>query len=125
MGAVILLDTNALVYWGQGRLPEPTPGDYLVTSVICEIELLSWPELSDDDEAMAREILAAVTVLPLDESVKDETIRIRRATRLRLPDALVAATARSVDAAIWTYDNSFQRVEGIRVVSPPLLSGNV
>ncbi len=121
MGGVILLDTNALIYWGQGRLPEPEEGSFLITSVICELEVLTWPQMTPADEEVAREILKAVSVLPIDEPVKQQAIHIRRSTGLSLPDSIIAATASVTGAPLWTYDTALDRVEGLRVVAPPLL----
>ncbi len=47
---LILLDTNVVLYLLGGRLANPLPsGEYFV-SVISEIELLSYPSLSLEEE---------------------------------------------------------------------------
>jgi hypothetical protein len=65
-----LLDTNAVLYLLGGRLAEALPpGEYLA-SVITEMELLSYPSLSGDDEKQIRSFLGPVRVIGLREDVK-------------------------------------------------------
>ena len=45
--------------------------------------------------------------MPLDEVVKNETIHLRRALRLRLPDAIVLATAVVAGSELLTNDRDF------------------
>ncbi len=62
-------------------------------SVITRIEVLAGCK-SRESEAQAKAILADLVLLELSNEVAEEAIRIRRAGRLRLPDAVILATAR-------------------------------
>jgi hypothetical protein len=44
----VVIDTNTCVYLLGGRLARPLPDDDDVVSVITQIELLSYPLLTDD-----------------------------------------------------------------------------
>ncbi|TPE59454.1 type II toxin-antitoxin system VapC family toxin [Sandaracinobacter neustonicus] len=90
-----LFDSNILIDFLSRRqeaeeLILHAPGRLI--SVITTIEILAgtpeaaWPR--------ARQVLSAFEELPLDDAVRDEAARIRRATRLKLPDAIILATAR-------------------------------
>ncbi|MDJ1177469.1 hypothetical protein PJF56_01195 [Roseofilum sp. BLCC_M91] len=58
---LILLDTNVVLYYLGNRLRDPLPmGKYLV-SVITEIELLSYPNLSESEEFIVRDFLNNIT----------------------------------------------------------------
>ncbi len=57
------------------------------------MELLAYPLLSREEEGRIREFIGAVAVVGLGEQVKDRTIEVRRSCGLKLPDAIVAATA--------------------------------
>lgn len=48
---LILLDTNIVLYFLGGRLIYPLPPAKYFISVITEIELLSYPNLTSDEEA--------------------------------------------------------------------------
>ena len=104
MGMNIVLDTNAVLYFLAGRLVEPLPlADYYI-SVITEIELLSYPLLNKDEETEIIAFLNDVTVLDLTKDVKKSAIYFRRHYRLKLPDALIVATAYSLKATLFTND---------------------
>lgn len=104
MGMNIVLDTNAVLYFLAGRLVDPLPlADYYI-SVITEIELLSYPLLNKDEETEIIAFLNDVTVLDLTKDVKKSAIYFRRHYRLKLPDALIVATAYSLKATLFTND---------------------
>ncbi|MBI4702092.1 MAG: PIN domain-containing protein [Deltaproteobacteria bacterium] len=47
-----------------------------------------------ESEAPLRALLSGFRILPVDHDVAEEAVRLRRSRRLRLPDALILATAR-------------------------------
>lgn len=110
-----LLDTNVVIYLLGGRLRHSLPqGDFGV-SVITEIELLSYPALSQADEEVARGFLDEVTRHPLTDSIRDRTIALRRQYRLKLPDALIAATALDAGASLLSNDQQLLVVPSLMV----------
>ncbi|MEQ8971590.1 MAG: type II toxin-antitoxin system VapC family toxin [Coleofasciculus sp. C1-SOL-03] len=101
---LILLDTNVVLYFLGGRLTNPLPSGQYFVSVITEIELLSYPSLSSDEEVQIRDFLAKIIVVELESSIKDLAITFRKQYRLRLPDAIIAATAQVLKATLFTND---------------------
>ncbi len=101
---LIVLDTNVVLYFLGGRLTNPLPSGQYFVSVITEIELLSYPSLSSDEEVQIRNFLAKITVVELERSIKDLAITFRKQYRLRLPDAIIAATAQVLNATLFTND---------------------
>lgn len=115
MVAKFLLDTNVVIYLLGGRIRHAFPqGDFGV-SVITEIELLSYQGLSQADEEIARGFLDEVVRYPLTDAVRDQTILLRRQFRLKLPDALVAATALEAGATLLSNDQQLQVVSSLKV----------
>jgi len=115
-----VLDTNVVLYFLAGRLAEPLPsGDYLV-SVISELEPLSYPQLTDSEENEIRSFLSDVTVVELNAEVRGAAVRLRREHNLKLPDAIVCATAFVMDAELLTNDLRLARLTDVRVTSMPL-----
>ncbi len=109
-----LLDTNAALYLLGGRLADPLePGEYFV-SVISEIELLSYPAIDSEAEHHIREFLSSVSLVELTRQVKDLAIELRRQRGLRLPDAVVAASAIALDVDLLTNDAQLLRVPEVR-----------
>ncbi|NOU21942.1 MAG: type II toxin-antitoxin system VapC family toxin [Methyloglobulus sp.] len=115
MGMNIVLDTNAVLYFLAGRLVDPLPlADYYI-SVITEIELLSYPLLNKDEETEIIAFLNDVTVLDLTKDVKKSAIYFRRHYRLKLPDALIVATAYSLKATLFTNDIKLLNIAELQV----------
>jgi len=65
-----------------------------------EISIISWMEIlagadTPEDEKACREFLLGFTIHQLSVEIASEAVKIRKAFRVRLPDAIVWATARS------------------------------
>jgi len=108
-----VLDTNTILYLPGGKLALTLPvGEYFI-SIISEMELLSYPSLSEPEQAKIRNFLSAITVVGLTEEVRTLAIGLRRQHLLKLPDAIVAATALSLEAQLVTNDAKLLRVPGL------------
>ena len=77
-------------------------------SVISRIELLSYPNLSVADENTIRVMLGQMTCLPLSQNVEEYTIRVRRSKNVKLPDALILATAKVHGLTLLTLDKRLE-----------------
>lgn len=71
----------------------------LRTSLDPSISIISWIEVlagcpTPEAEAQARSLLASMAVLSLNDEIAESAVAIRRASRLKLPDAVILATAR-------------------------------
>ena len=107
-----LIDTNVAIGYLDGqpiareliRKHGAHPGNSAV-SQITRIGLLSFHALGPDEEARIRVLLAAVAVITLDEDIERETIALRRRTRLKLPDAIIGASARVRGLTLLTFDD--------------------
>ena len=93
-------------------------------SVISEIEFLAFPDLTQDDAALFANFLARVAVLDLAHQPVDlikQVIGLRRDFRLRLPDAVVVASAITYDACLVTQDRQLlgleNRIEALQVLA--------
>ena len=108
-----LLDTNVALYLLGGRLAAPLPAGNYGVSVITEMELLAWPTLTDDEEKKVRAFLGRVTVCELTPAIRARAVSLRRAERIKLPDAIVCATAMEHGAELWTNDARLSRLSGL------------
>lgn len=87
--ADLLVDTDVFVDHLRGAV-ELRPGQHrLHYSVVTRAELMSGNTASD----LVRTLLEPFREVVVDGDVADRAGRIRRQTTLRLPDALIAATA--------------------------------
>ena len=59
-------------------------------------------------------------MIELSRDIRSATIDLRRKTGLKLPDAIIAATAIAINAKLLTNDRVFDRVSGLEVTALPL-----
>lgn len=91
-----VFDTNILIDYLNGVQPAKKEiGLYQVPA----ISLISWMEVmvggrDDAEVAVLRRYLNRFEVLPITPALAEEAVRIRRARAIRLPDAIIWATAR-------------------------------
>lgn len=110
--ADLLVDTDLFVDHLRGA-HELRPGKHrLFYSVITRAELFAGTTGTE----MVVRLLSAFRELPVDREVAERAGRIRRESGLRLPDALVAATAVVHGLALATRNRrDFDRVRGLRL----------
>jgi len=124
-GRRYLLDTNVLIGFLGGRewatefLRDPVIAESrIMISVVTRMELLGFPGMTDEEESKIREVLDRLPAVSIDEQTEDMAISIRRRTGVRLPDALIAATAITREAVLVTADADFERIPELEVVNP-------
>lgn len=109
-----VLDTNVVLSLLGDELAEPLPVRPYCVSTITEMELLSYPSLSQSEEAAIRALLRSIHVVDMDTDIKEQAIRLRRYHGLKLPDAIIAATAFSLDGVLLTNDQKMARVPDLQ-----------
>ena len=108
MGIKYLWDTNTAIYYLQQQLPpnaEKFIDDLLVEnkpviSAITEIELLCWKHATEKDEEMLHYFINDCAIIELEQAVKHKTAEIRKQHRIKLPDAIIAASALVYDLVL-------------------------
>lgn len=127
MNGKFLFDTNSVVYYLQGRSPwvkfiDDTAMTGRFASVITRMELLAYPDITTDEEDGICRFLSDLVVVPLDDAIETMTITMRRNTRLKLPDAIIAATAVILGATLITGDQRITDLDwpGLHTANPEL-----
>lgn len=110
--ARLVFDTDVLIDHLDGRQRLPA-GEDLAYSCISRAELYSW---SAANEELIDTFLDPLEEIEVDREVAQEAGRIRRATRIKLPDALVAAAALLTRRHLVTRNvEDFRKVTGLRL----------
>jgi predicted nucleic acid-binding protein len=117
MAKLKVFDTNAMIAVSQGMLIVDPLQVRVAVSVVTRIELLSWPALSVSGRAELRRMLSSVDVIEISQQIEDLAIDVRVTHRLKLPDAIIAATALGLSAPLVTNDQLFGRVPGLVIES--------
>lgn len=79
-------------------------------SAITRMELLGFPGLTPDEEALIGCKLAQLAYQPITPTIENEAIRLRRSHNIKLPDAIIAASALTLGAALLTHDKKLQSI---------------
>jgi len=121
MGSKILIDTNiAIGYVGNNldinlmnKLDTIFNGTYHL-SVINKIELLGYPDLNKEEETIFNLLINNSILQPVDSRVINKTIEIKQKNRIKLPDALIAATCLVYQLEILTLNiNDFKNIKDL------------
>ncbi|WP_017302429.1 type II toxin-antitoxin system VapC family toxin [Nodosilinea nodulosa] len=110
-GTKFLLDINIIIGIVKGNDESLTvlqdrsvEIDMCAYSFISRIELLGYPGITDVEIEYIQTILGAMQYLPIAQLVEDMAIQIRRQYKLKIPDAIIAATAKVSDLELITLD---------------------
>jgi predicted nucleic acid-binding protein len=98
-----LFDTNILIDYLNGI---PDAGKEIGRYREKAISLITWMEVmvgaTAQDETIIKAFLSQFELLPIDSTVSAEAVAIRRTRRIKLPDAIILATARTTDRLLVT-----------------------
>lgn len=119
-----LLDSNFVINYFKG-LYKGAAGAYADSiinettfiSVITRIELLGWQSILPEDELMINNFITDSVVFYLEESIIQQTIALRKMRKIRLPDAIIAATALVHNLQLLTHNvKDFENITDLIVI---------
>ena len=117
-GTNALFDTNIVIYHMTGYndvrkyFREFNP----VLSFITELEVLSGKELDPYQLSFAKEYLSEYSIFNYTLTLKDIIIDIRNQKKLKLPDAIIAATAIYLNIPFVSSDKGFNNIAGLNLI---------
>ncbi|MDN5246789.1 type II toxin-antitoxin system VapC family toxin [Cardinium endosymbiont of Sogatella furcifera] len=122
MGVKYLWDTNTVIYYLQKQFPEVVriymhrllKSGLPTISVVTEIELLCWKTDNTDRKKVLNTFLSKVSIIELEQPIKFKTVALRKTIRIKLPDAIIAATAIVHDLTLVTrHVKDFTNIHGL------------
>jgi predicted nucleic acid-binding protein len=119
MNGNIFIDTNTAIYLldGNEQVADLLDGQTVSLSFVTELELLSKPAIIPAEEKQIQDFLTQCVVIDLIPFVKDTVIDFRRRYRMKLPDAIVAATAYLLGMPLVTADRGFNRIDELTLIA--------
>lgn len=127
MGVSHLWDTNTAIYYLQQQFP-PAAETFIdnllkegppVISAITEIELLCWRTATDKDIMVLQNFINDALVVELEPPIKEKTAELRKIYRIKLPDAIIAATALVNGFKLITRNIAdFKNIPGLELINP-------
>ena len=127
MGIKYLWDTNTVIYYLQKQFL-PSAEQFMDTilkeyqpsiSAITEIELLCWKAASEQDLAILKNFIEDSVIFELEKDIKLKTADLRKNHKIKLPDAIISATAVVHDLALLTRNIAdFSNIEDLTLINP-------
>ena len=118
-GISIVCDTNPLIYLldGDKSLARFLDNKQIYTSVITELELFGKQNLSKHDNEMIESLLNNCFIIGINQEIKHIYREIKRKYVVKLPDAVIAATALYLDLPLLTFDKDFEHIPNLKLIT--------
>jgi len=119
-GNSALFDSNIIIYLSKREISlsflDQFDDHYI--SVITYMEVLGYRFRDVKEEKFIKEMLGVFRILYIDQKIADMVIQIRREVRIRLPDAIIAATAKIANLYLVTRNiEDFKKVK-VQITNP-------
>ncbi len=120
---MILLDTNVLIYLHGAQL-EDKVADELHNSTLdtCNIiiaEVLGYKFIDPEDARYFEDLFSTMNNHIFEKEVTNKVIELRQTTNLKLPDAIIAATALVNSLVLWTHNtDDFKNIPKLQLFDP-------
>jgi predicted nucleic acid-binding protein len=117
-GNNLLLDTNIVLYLlgGDSTLVSLLDDKKLYLSFISELEFLSYKGISQHELSVIKRFVKECIVVDITPDIKELCIDLRKKNQLKLPDAIIAATASFLNIPFVSADKIFTKVKGIDII---------
>jgi predicted nucleic acid-binding protein len=114
-GNKMVIDTNIALYLldGDEILKEYLEDKAFYLSSITELELLSFKGITETEETAIEFFLEECSIVDMNRGIKDISIDLRRNYKLKLPDAIIAATAIFLGIPLISADGHFDKIEDL------------
>lgn len=122
-----ILDTNTLIYFMDGALTSRGFDFVLQTfqnkeaalSVISKIEVLGFPFPDIASAQKAEKLVMSLPIFMLMEDIVNQTIEIRKTNKIKVADAIIAATAIQNDFTLVSRnEKDFKNLPGLNFINP-------
>ena len=116
-GIDFLADTNFIIHLNEGNpLVKPFLDFNFGVSYISEIELLGAFSISKVKKVQVQNILDDCRIFEMTNEIKIVCIKIRQQYKLKVPDAIIAATAIVYKIPLISSDCDFEKIKEINLI---------
>ena len=121
-GVNFLIDTNIIIYLTKKKLKISDfvkSGSSLYISSISYMETLGYSFQNQFEEKEVNEFCESFERIFLTKEIEKQTILIRKSNKIKLPDAIIAATALVNNLILVTHNyNDFKNILGLKILNP-------
>ena len=118
-----LIDSNTIIDFCNGNLPENgrafLMGINPEISIITNIELFATKNILQEEYELLEKFVAFSVVYDVSKNLIDTTIDIRKTYKIKLPDAIIAATALVYGMTLISRNSKdFDGIDGLEFINP-------
>ncbi|WP_207492181.1 type II toxin-antitoxin system VapC family toxin [Aridibaculum aurantiacum] len=115
--AMILSDTSVILYFLKGmEFMLPYKEELFSISVITEIELLGVKNIETEDLQIRKALIEQSITYPFTGEIKHLAIKLKQEKSIRIPDAIIAATAIQYNLTLLTTDKDFASIPNLSLI---------
>lgn len=115
---MIILDSNAIIYLSKGLLAidDAFPdGEIYAASVVTFMEVMGYPFESVQEEQLVTALFDQLRIIMIDEQIAKQVIALRKHHKIKLPDAIICATALIHQATLFTNDDRLKQIKELNI----------
>lgn len=116
-GNKVILDSNIIIYLSQKKLSLDEVFDQdseYAISIITYMEILSFNFRSSKEEQFIKELLGFFEVIDIDHTIANRVIELKKVRKIKLPDAIIVASALLYNSTLYTNDLQLTTIEGLQ-----------
>ncbi len=115
-GSSLLIDTNIALYLldGDKTLAKLLNRQDIYISFIFELELLGYQGIKQEEQDKIYGFLKECIIIDINQTIKDLTIELRQDHKIKLPDAIIAATSEYMNIPLISADIGFEKLDRIQ-----------
>ena len=118
---IVIADTNIVIYTLKGLATiEPYLTYDFALSDITVIELLGVKDIEKQTLKLRQDFINSAYTYPLNHNIRQLAISLKQAYKLKIPDAIIAATALHYNQPLLTADKDFKKIKELPaiIISP-------
>ncbi len=121
-GKTALFDSNIIIYISKGEidfLRVTNNYDDIYISIITYMEVLGFKFNDEIKKQKVIDLLKNFNIIWLNKNIVEEVIVIRQKVKIRLPDAIIAASAKLFEFDLFTRNvNDFKNISALNIINP-------
>jgi len=116
-GSDILLNSNIIIYLSKRKINISDiffdNTNYYIT-IITYMELLSYNFTNKKEEDLISQILSSLKILNIELAIANRVISLIKSRKIKLPDAIIVATAMYYNLTLFTNDKQLLNIKDIK-----------
>jgi len=117
---MVLIDSNIIIYLSRGDISAELllfKEDIFAISVISYMEVLGYNFKSEDEENFVKDLMNCFEIIYIDYEISQKVIDLRKKYTIKLPDAIICASAIVNDAILVTNDTDMNIIKELKLYS--------